>query len=171
MTDKNSNNGKDEVTELALFDPTRKKKKKKKTSAILECTDDSVDTITEKTESLSVSEGAASTFVGLKKKKEKPVETSILDEESVEAIENLDDKDFKFNNHAGDDEGEVLELQQQHYPWEASDCDYIYEDNPGRHHSPPILRENNPEVAGDRRRTVMRPPQVLREGTKRTVPI
>jgi hypothetical protein len=32
-----------------------------------------------------------------------------------------------------------------------------------------ILRDNNPELAGDRRRTVMRPPQVLREGTKKTV--
>ena len=32
-----------------------------------------------------------------------------------------------------------------------------------------ILRENNPELAGDRRRTVMRPPQVHREGTKKTV--
>ncbi|KAJ8433852.1 hypothetical protein Cgig2_032063 [Carnegiea gigantea] len=33
-----------------------------------------------------------------------------------------------------------------------------------------ILRENNPELAEDRRRTVMRPPQVMREGTKKTVP-
>ena len=32
-----------------------------------------------------------------------------------------------------------------------------------------ILRENNPELAGDRRRTVIRPPQVLQEGTKKTV--
>ncbi|KAF9589713.1 hypothetical protein IFM89_027988 [Coptis chinensis] len=32
-----------------------------------------------------------------------------------------------------------------------------------------ILRENNPKLAGDRRRTVMRLPQVLREGTKKTV--
>ncbi|XP_031387373.1 eukaryotic translation initiation factor 2 subunit beta-like [Punica granatum] len=32
-----------------------------------------------------------------------------------------------------------------------------------------ILRENNLELAGDRRRTVMRPLQVLREGTKKTV--
>jgi len=32
-----------------------------------------------------------------------------------------------------------------------------------------ILRENNPDLAGDRRRTVMRPPQVLRGGTKKTV--
>ncbi|GJW90874.1 3-ketoacyl-CoA thiolase 2, peroxisomal-like protein [Tanacetum coccineum] len=32
-----------------------------------------------------------------------------------------------------------------------------------------ILRENNLELAGDRRRTVIRPPQVLREGNKKTV--
>ncbi|KAH7554659.1 hypothetical protein JRO89_XS12G0253900 [Xanthoceras sorbifolium] len=31
------------------------------------------------------------------------------------------------------------------------------------------IRENNPELAGERRSTVMRPPQVLREGTKKTV--
>lgn len=32
-----------------------------------------------------------------------------------------------------------------------------------------ILRENNPDLAGDRRRPVMRTPKVLREGTKKTV--
>lgn len=32
-----------------------------------------------------------------------------------------------------------------------------------------FLLENNPELAGDRRRTVMRLPQVLREGTKKTI--
>lgn len=32
-----------------------------------------------------------------------------------------------------------------------------------------FLQENNPELAGDRRRTVMRPPQVLREGTTKTI--
>ena len=32
-----------------------------------------------------------------------------------------------------------------------------------------ILRENNPELARDRRRTVMSPPQVMREGIKKTV--
>lgn len=32
------------------------------------------------------------------------------------------------------------------------------------------LREYNPELAGNQRRTlVMRPPQVLREGTKKTI--
>ncbi|KAL1549148.1 eukaryotic translation initiation factor 2 subunit beta-like [Salvia divinorum] len=64
-----------------------------------------------------------------------------------------------------DEEGEGIVLQQ--YPWMGSDRDYEYEELLGRVLN--ILRENNPELAGDRRRTVMRPAQVLREGTKKTV--
>ncbi|XP_021599334.1 eukaryotic translation initiation factor 2 subunit beta isoform X2 [Manihot esculenta] len=158
MTDETSIDVRDEVADLAPFDPTKKKKKKK--VVIQDSADDSVDKLAEKTVSLSVSDGLESTFTGLKKKKKKPVETSILNEESVDAREDLDD-------HVGEDEeGEGIELQQQLYPWEGSDRDYEYE-LLGRVFN--ILRENNPELAGDRRRTVMRPPQVLREGTKKTV--
>ena len=32
-----------------------------------------------------------------------------------------------------------------------------------------ILREKNPELTGERRRTILKPPQVAREGTKKTV--
>jgi translation initiation factor 2 subunit 2 len=32
-----------------------------------------------------------------------------------------------------------------------------------------ILREHNPELTGEKRRTIMKPPQVAREGTKKTV--
>nr|TKS09108.1 Eukaryotic translation initiation factor 2 beta subunit family protein [Populus alba] len=151
---------KDEVAELAPFDPTKKKKKKK--VVIQENADESVDSLAEKTESLSVSDGLESSFTGLKKKKKKPVETSLLDEETGDAgEEDLDD-------HAGEDEnGEGADLQQQRFPWDGTDRDYDYEELLGRVFN--ILRENNPELAGDRRRTVMRPPQVLREGTKKTV--
>ncbi|KAK8925653.1 hypothetical protein KSP39_PZI018603 [Platanthera zijinensis] len=45
--------------------------------------------------------------------------------------------------------------------------DYKYEELLDRVFN--TLRENNPDLAGDRRRTVMRPPQVLREGTKKTI--
>ncbi|XP_048227910.1 eukaryotic translation initiation factor 2 subunit beta isoform X2 [Ricinus communis] len=159
MTDDTPNDVKDEVTELAPFDPTKKKKKKK--VVIQDSADDSVDKLAEKTETLSVSEGLDSTFTGLKKKKKKPVEASILNEENVDTTEDLDD------HVAEDEEGEGLVLQQQLYPWDGSDRDYEYEELLGRVFN--ILRENNPELAGDRRRTVMRPPQVLREGTKKTV--
>ncbi|CAN1837271.1 Eukaryotic translation initiation factor 2 subunit beta [Linum perenne] len=60
-----------EVPELAPFDPTKKKKKKK--VVIQDIVEESVDKLTEKTESLSVADGAESSFLGLKKKKKKPV--------------------------------------------------------------------------------------------------
>ncbi|KAH7837647.1 hypothetical protein Vadar_016303 [Vaccinium darrowii] len=141
-----ANEVKEEVADIAPFDPSKKKKKKK--VVIQDPADDDVDKLAEKTESLSVSDGLDSTFTGLKKKKRKP------------AMDDLDD-------HIGEDEeGEGIILQPQ-FPWEGSDRDYEYEELMGRVFN--ILRENNPELAGDRRRTVMRPPQVLREGTKKTV--
>ncbi|KAK4788228.1 hypothetical protein SAY86_019547 [Trapa natans] len=146
-----------EVPELAPFDPTKKKKKKK--NVMTDLTDDSVDKIAEKTEALSVTDGIDSTFSGLKKKKKKPVEAILIDE-NEDLREDLDD-------HAGDDEVGDGSVTQQIYPWEGSERDYQYEELLGRVFN--ILRENNPELAGDRRRTVMRPPQVLREGTKKTV--
>ncbi|KAF5742754.1 hypothetical protein HS088_TW09G00814 [Tripterygium wilfordii] len=147
-----------EVGELAPFDPSKKKKKKK--VVVQDSAVDSVDKLAEKTESLSVSDGVENTFANMKKKKKKPVETNILNEESGDALEDLDE-------HADqDEEVEAIDLQPR-CPWEGSDRDYEYEELLSRVFN--ILRENNPELAGDRRRTVMRPPQVLREGTKKTV--
>lgn len=158
MADDNSVDVKEEVAELAPFDPTKKKKKKK--NVVQDLADDSVDKLAEKTETLSVSDGLDSSFAGLKKKKKKPVETSAMNDENEEPREDLDDLPGE------DDEGEGAPLQKR-YPWEGSDKDYEYEELLSRVFN--ILRENNPELAGDRRRTVMRPPQVLREGTKKTV--
>ncbi|KAJ4832491.1 hypothetical protein Tsubulata_000039 [Turnera subulata] len=159
MADDNVDDVKEEVPEIAPFDPTKKKKKKK--VVIQETEDDSVDKVPEKTESLSASDGLEIPFAGLKKKKKKQVETSFLNEESAEAGGEVDD-------HADEDgEGEEAGQQQQRYPWDGTERDYTYEELLGRVFN--ILRENNPELAGDRRRTVMRPPQVLREGTKKTV--
>ncbi|XP_059659891.1 eukaryotic translation initiation factor 2 subunit beta-like [Cornus florida] len=161
--EENSNDTKVEVKEdaadIAPFDPTKKKKKKK--VVIQDPADDPVDNLAEKTETLSVSDGLENTFSGLKKKKKKPVQTDAIEDEKENAGEDLVD------DHIGEDEeGEGIVLQSQ-LPWEGSDRDYEYEELLGRVFN--ILRENNPELAGDRRRTVMRPPQVLREGTKKTV--
>ncbi|KAD5507943.1 hypothetical protein R6Q59_026806 [Mikania micrantha] len=150
---------KDEGADLAPFDPSKKKKKKK--VVIHDPADDSVEQLAEKTESLSVSEGLEPTFTGLKKKKKKPVETEPLDEENDNNGENLENP----IEEGKEEEGIVLE--EHKLPWEGSDRDYTYDELLGRVFY--ILRENNPELAGDRRRTVMRPPQVLREGTKKTV--
>ncbi|KAH7615872.1 hypothetical protein Ndes2526B_g09183 [Nannochloris sp. 'desiccata'] len=52
-------------------------------------------------------------------------------------------------------------------PWEGSERDYTYEELLDRVFG--ILKENNPELTGERRRTSLKPPQVAREGTKKTV--
>lgn len=147
------------LPEIAPFDPTKKKKKKK--PVIQDVGDDTTNKLAENVENLSIPEGVENAFFGLKKKK-KPVETNPLDDENIDNEEDLEDENLVVE----DEEGDGIVLQQQ-YPWEGSDRDYDYEELLSRVFH--ILRENNPELAGDRRRTVMRPPQVLREGTKKTV--
>ncbi|PVD20831.1 hypothetical protein C0Q70_18992 [Pomacea canaliculata] len=52
-------------------------------------------------------------------------------------------------------------------PWSACDRDYTYDELLCRVFD--IIREKNPEmIAGDKKRFVMRPPQVLRVGTRKT---
>ncbi|CAL5422890.1 unnamed protein product [Camellia sinensis] len=147
--------GDEDLPDIAPFDATKKKKKKK--PVIQDVVDDTTDKLAEKTENLSIYEGVENAFIGLTKKKKKPIETDALNDENVDEVEDLDGED---------EEGEGIVLQSR-YPWEGSDRDYDYKELLSRVFN--ILRENNPELAGDRRRTVMRPPQVLREGTKKTV--
>jgi translation initiation factor 2 subunit 2 len=52
-------------------------------------------------------------------------------------------------------------------PWANSTRDYHYEELLGRVFG--ILRQHNPELAGEKHKTILKPPQVLREGTKKTV--
>ncbi|KAL5202429.1 hypothetical protein ABZP36_013381 [Zizania latifolia] len=98
----------------------------------------------------------------MKKKKKKHVE------HDTSLTEAGDDEDATDEQVVEDEQGEGIMLGgATPYPWEGTDRDYKYEELLGRVFN--ILRENNPDLAGDRRRTVMRPPQVLREGTKKTV--
>eukprot|EP00246_Nothoceros_aenigmaticus_P011804 TRINITY_DN336_c0_g1_i1.p1 TRINITY_DN336_c0_g1~~TRINITY_DN336_c0_g1_i1.p1 ORF type:complete len:274 (+),score=59.08 TRINITY_DN336_c0_g1_i1:82-903(+) len=147
--------------EIGPFDPTRKKKKKKvRLSEYAEL--EEVKELTERTESLSVADGVDSSFAGLKKKKKKKtIDGDIGEEETTEALVEAEGLDI-----ADDEEAEPIVLGHP-LPWEGSDRDYKHEELLDRVFN--ILRENNPELAGEKRRTVMRPPQVLREGTKKTV--
>ncbi|KAL5741163.1 hypothetical protein ACOSP7_027895 [Xanthoceras sorbifolium] len=151
---------KEHMLDIAYFDPTKKKKKKKKEKEKekQDQADDFVDNLVEETGTLEITDGdgVESSFLGVKKKKKKkPVEDDILN-----------DKDADLESDS-DGEERVEESGLHQYPWKGSDRDYIYEELLSRVFD--SLHENNPELAGDRRRTVMRPPQVLREGTKQTV--
>ncbi|KAM7523999.1 hypothetical protein LguiA_013901 [Lonicera macranthoides] len=150
---------KDDVLDIAPFDLTKTKKENK--IVVQDPADDSVDALTEKTENLSVSDKIETASFGLKKKK-KPVQTSILDDEKENVGGDLDDHTLE------EEQGDVIVLQQeQRLPWEGADRDYEYDELLGR--VADLLLENNPELAGDRRRIVLRPPEVLREGTKKTI--
>ncbi|XP_030927790.1 eukaryotic translation initiation factor 2 subunit beta-like isoform X1 [Quercus lobata] len=91
---------------------------------------------------------------------EKNFESMVSDEEVLNG-----ENDSQEDTDGMDEEGEGIVLMR--YSWERTDRDYEYEELLSRMFN--ILYENNPELAGDRRRTATRPPQVLRECTKKTV--
>eukprot|EP00244_Chara_vulgaris_P007864 TRINITY_DN2930_c0_g1_i2.p1 TRINITY_DN2930_c0_g1~~TRINITY_DN2930_c0_g1_i2.p1 ORF type:complete len:303 (-),score=108.09 TRINITY_DN2930_c0_g1_i2:664-1572(-) len=184
--------------ELGVFDPTRKKKKKKKvveveSSESVEAVTEAVGNL-----SVAGEETVDAPFTGLKKKKKKPQAEGDAEVEALEAEEvngeakEEDEDDDVFD---GEDEPELSLLGQKkkkkkakgefelvedeedeesdedmpstRLPWEGSDRDYTYEELLGRVFA--ILRENNPDLAGEKKKTIMKPPQVLREGTKKTI--
>ncbi|KAJ4775832.1 Eukaryotic translation initiation factor 2 subunit beta [Rhynchospora pubera] len=155
----------DPVHELAPFDPSKKKKKKK---VVIQDPAEEPDKPADKTEEPpAATDGPELNFAGMKKKKKKQVDTTFINDEE-ENKETGEAGEGSLDDQIGEDEeGEGIDLGAPRYPWEGTDRDYTYEELLGRVFN--ILRENNPDLAGDRRRTVMRPPQVLREGTKKTV--
>ena len=60
-----------------------------------------------------------------------------------------------------------LHFAESSDPWAQSDRDYTYDELLQRVFG--IMRDKNPEmVAGEKKKFVMRPPQVVRVGTKKT---
>eukprot|EP00249_Psilotum_nudum_P008330 c21199_g1_i1 orf=1-405(-) len=117
---------KEDVGELAPFDPTKKKKKKKFLSQDPEEPVESVDVLSEKVENLSVMDSIDSTFAGKKKKKKKQVEGDLQEEENGDAIH--DENDLQVGDG---EEGEGIVLRAQ-YPWDGTNRDYFYEELLGR---------------------------------------
>ena len=76
--------------------------------------------------------------------------------------------DDELGGEGGDlDEGEGAAATGSGLPWDGTTRDYHYDELLGRVFG--ILRENNPDLAGEKHKTILKPPQVLREGTKKTV--
>lgn len=96
------------------------------------------------------------------KKKKKKKKTTFLDEEIDKPLdENADENDPGL---AGDmDDGIRIEGSN----WVGTDRDYTYDEL--IEHVFSIIRANNPELnAGEKKRFVLKPPTVLRVGTKKT---
>lgn len=151
--------------------------------------------VAEKLDDLQVGEDGDMLNLGEKKKKKKKKQTSEVVEDAFAELTGggeeeadiipelgLDKKkkkkkkrearaDSEFAAEAGADMADGEEDGQENKPtgpaWEGTDRDYSYEELLDRVFD--ILKENNPELTGEKRRTIMKPPQVAREGTKKTV--
>lgn len=93
-----------------------------------------------------------------KKKKKKKAETEGADGEASAAAgaENGESTGAAAEGHTG----------AQGEPWRNSDRDYTYDELVNRVFS--ILRQNNQDLAGEKRKFTIVPPQISREGSKKT---
>ncbi|KAB0362595.1 hypothetical protein FD754_006751 [Muntiacus muntjak] len=136
----------DDLDDLNFFN--QKKKKKKKYLILMKLKQETA----EPEEDLDI-------MLGNKKKKKKvvkfPDEDEILEkDEALEDEESKKDDGISFSNQTGP-------------AWAGSERDYTYEELLNRVFN--IMREKNPDmVAGEKRKFVMKPPQVIRVGTKKT---
>lgn len=178
---------KDQAVDIPEFEslPLKKKKKKKKPlnlddleKALTDSTnpqDNSTGSVEESaaTHDANVQEGAVETnendnigddlnFDFAKKKKKKKKVITFEEENERLGDENAGD---------GDDAGQVGDnhdgIQMDGSIWLDSDRDYTYDELIDHVFS--IIRANNPELnAGEKKRFVLKPPTVLRVGTKKT---
>jgi len=94
----------------------------------------------------------------LKKKKKKKVVLQDLNENAT--------TDLVENQEIADKENQQTEIPTGEAAWSNSDRDYTYDELLELVFN--IIKEKNPEIAGERKKLVMRPPQVLRVGTKKS---
>jgi len=152
---------------FAEFDPTLKKKKKKKAAPadILDDNKNGVEEVKKEVESLNLNNDqppvdnndVAITLdefdpTVMKKKKRKKKEVAILD-----------DADAEMDGGMHEDGVDLSAVNT----WETSERDYTYEELLKR--AMDKMREKNPEMqCGEKKKYVMRPPQVVRHGAKKT---
>ncbi|XP_049298899.1 eukaryotic translation initiation factor 2 subunit 2 isoform X1 [Anopheles funestus] len=103
-----------------------------------------------------------------KKKKKKKDLTELMEQEQVDGQDPQDDEKENDFTCLTENDGIVTETVDENVTsWAGSDRDYTYDELLNRVFE--IILDKNPEMAGGRKpKFVMRPPQVLRVGTKKT---
>ncbi|KAF6735479.1 Eukaryotic translation initiation factor 2 subunit 2 [Oryzias melastigma] len=147
----------DDVTDLNFTNQKKKKKKPKKNFNDLE---EGLKELQIEGEQTKPQEDDMDLVLPTKKKKPKKPD---MDEGGRELLENDEALD--------DDEGKIsdgISFSSSSGPaWAGSERDYTYDELLNRVFN--IMREKNPDmVAGEKRKFVMKPPQVVRVGTKKT---
>ncbi|XP_030640652.1 eukaryotic translation initiation factor 2 subunit 2 isoform X3 [Chanos chanos] len=148
----------DDLDDLNFFNQKKKKKKPKKVFD-----NDLEEGMKELKIEAEPSEGMEEDDLDLmlpaKKKKAKKVEFH-EESDTVEKDDALDDDESKGSDG-------ITFSSQTGPAWAGSERDYTYEELLNRVFN--IMREKNPDmVAGEKRKFVMKPPQVVRVGTKKT---
>ena len=149
----------DDLDDLNFFNQKKKKKKTKKIFDIDEAEEAIKDVkIESDAQEPAEPEDDLDIMLGNKKKKKKKNVKFPEEDEILEKDEALEDEDSKK------DDGISFSSQTA---WAGSERDYTYEELLNRVFN--IMREKNPDmVAGEKRKFVMKPPQVVRVGTKKT---
>ncbi|KAJ3116692.1 hypothetical protein HDU96_009043 [Phlyctochytrium bullatum] len=140
----------EEPAEDGGFDFGEKKKKKKKAVKLPD----------EDAEATTPADGEGEAFdFGEKKKKKSKKKPDIADFEAQLRADGIMDEAGQDQGAAGGEEGGD--------PWSESNRDYTYKELLTRVFQ--ILRQNNPDLAGEKKRYTLVPPQVMREGSKKTM--
>lgn len=110
-------------------------------------------------DTLALGDGDLDFNLPLKKKKKKKVTFPVEGDQAVDSTADtfsFDDKENQASNNGTFGQS----------AWANSDRDYTYDELLELVFN--IIKEKNPEIAGERKKLVMRPPQVLRVGTKKS---
>ncbi|XP_028590723.1 eukaryotic translation initiation factor 2 subunit 2 [Podarcis muralis] len=150
-----------DLDDLTFFNQKKKKKKTKKIFDIDEAEEGVKDLKIEgdvQEVAAEQAEDDLDIMLGKKKKKKTvkfPDEDDLLDkDEALEDEDSKKDDGISFSTQSGP-------------AWAGSERDYTYDELLNRVFN--IMREKNPDmVAGEKRKFVMKPPQVVRVGTKKT---
>ena len=134
--------------------------KKKKKKVVIDEDGEGVEAVTGEMDDLGVED-----FGEKKKKKKKEKKEGDDDDVDFGKKKKKKKKDEDEEGDGEEDEGATTSTGSG-LPWDGTSRDYHYDEMLGRVFG--ILREKNPALS-EKTKTIIKPPQVLREGTKKTV--
>ncbi|XP_014896821.1 eukaryotic translation initiation factor 2 subunit 2 isoform X1 [Poecilia latipinna] len=149
----------DDLNDLNFFNQKKKKKKPKKNFGLENDVEEGLKELKIEGEQTEAPEEDNLDLM-LPSKKKKPKKVDFDEGEALEKDDALEDDDSKNNDG-------ISFISSTGPAWAGTERDYTYDELLNRVFN--IMREKNPDmVAGEKRKFVMKPPQVVRVGTKKT---
>ncbi|PVZ99928.1 hypothetical protein BB558_004040 [Smittium angustum] len=121
--------------------------------------------ISEKLKATNLDDILEDDFSTLPKKKKSSKKVAFEDE--IDPTESKENDEFDAELEDSNANSEETAQAKASDVWQGSDRDYSFNELLGRFYS--ILRENNPELAGEKRKYTIVPPQIVRDGNKKSI--